>query len=318
MKLIICGNGFDMHHNLKTGYSEYKKYLQCNVPLLVEKFEKFPWFPGKCKNDLWRDVENTLALNLQEMIEHFKAYYNDPDGVIEYETDFEDWTRFIYSFTGDEFYKWISTTDYNAAKAEDDLAELFSDAVFVTFNYTDTIERIYGVPNEKVLHLHGALSKVAVENCFGQSILPSFTTIEEAESYNGPILESDKWNSDIIREEIQFGAPVVEANSLDSIVEQIQHEDIQCLFRQLIDKTTKSIYKNLPILKAFLHGKEIDEIVIMGHSLMGADDLYYSECLIPLYGTKKWTAYFHTDADYEEKTAFFAKNAITTHQCKKW
>ena len=118
MKLIICGNGFDMHHNLKTGYSEYKKYLQCNVPLLVEKFEKFPWFPGKCKNDLWRDVENTLALNLQEMIEHFKAYY--------------------------------------------------------------------------------------------------------------------------------------------------------------------------------------------------------SECLIPLYGTKKWTAYFHTDADYEEKTAFFAKNAITTHQCKKW
>lgn len=308
MKLIICGNGFDMHHSLNTSYSSYKKHLHLKAPWVLEKYEKFPWLSEKVENDLWKDVEQSLELDFPKMINHYQANYNDPDGEIEYETDFENWTRFVFSFTGDEFYKWISSVEISTVKKDRTIESLFRDAVFVTFNYTDTIERLYQIPSDRVLHLHGELRRVADDNCFGLDILPSFRTIEEAECFNKPLLERDKWNSDIIRNEIQFGAPLTEENALTNIFNGVVNDDMRKAFDSLVEKTTKKLYQNIPILDAFLEGKRIDEVVIMGHSIIGADKLYYDKCIIPRYMNAKWTVYVHSDKD--EKSAFFERYNI--------
>ena len=154
MKLIICGNGFDIHSGLRTCYYAYRRYLKTNAPRVLESFEKFPWLNISCKENLWSNLENTLAIDFHSM------------------------------------------------------AEFYKHAVCVTFNYTDTIERLYGVEINRVLHIHGSLNNVKNDECLGGNILPFFNSAEEAEIFAKPIIESDIWNSDIIRAEIQFGAPL--------------------------------------------------------------------------------------------------------------
>ena len=43
MKLIICGNGFDLHHGFKTGYHHYKNFLEVHYPQAIRDFEDFPY-----------------------------------------------------------------------------------------------------------------------------------------------------------------------------------------------------------------------------------------------------------------------------------
>lgn len=323
MKLIICGNGFDMHHKLKTDYKAYRDYLKKHAPNVLRKFEEFQWFNESCKGNQWRDVEETLAINFEGIISFYKAYYNDPDGSIEFDTDFEDWTRFIYTFTGQAFFLWLSSINTNTALKDTNLESLFTDAICITFNYTDTVEHLYGVAKEKILYLHGNLHRVIVEHCLGSSILPTFKTIEEAECYNRPIIECDKWNSDIIRSEIQFGAPLVSENKFVAIFNNIQEDGTKKALKELSEKSTKRIYENLPRLEEFLKEKDIEEIIILGQSLLGPDDLYYSECIIPMYKNKKWTAYWHRGKngeldDYHEKKDFFQKYNISDVNFVEW
>ena len=62
-----------------------------------------------------------------------------------------------------------------------------------------------------------------------------------------------------------------------------------------IDKSTKKLDKNYPKLRAFLNNKEISEIVIMGHTLNGADSAYYKDILVPRYKDLKWIFMRHVD-----------------------
>ena len=314
MKLIICGNGFDIHSGLRTCYCAYRRYLKTNAPSVLESFEKFPWLNISCKENLWSNLENTLAIDFHNMAEFYKQHYCDENGSQEYRLDFEEWTRFIYSFTGEEFYKWISSEVKNAKK-DASLELLFRDAVCVTFNYTDTIERLYGVEINRVLHIHGSLNNVKNDECLGGNILPFFKSAEEAEIFAKPIIESDIWNSDIIRAEIQFGAPLSREEEARNIIHSIQDELIKRDFVTIVEKTTKKLYNNMEKLQLFLDGKEIEEVVILGPSLLGADEIYYSQYFIPKYKDVKWVAYFHEDK--EEKEIFFNKYKIIP-EYKKW
>ena len=306
MRLIICGNGFDIHHNLKTRYSDYRKYLDEHASHVLKDFEAFQWLNLSCKGKLWSDLEKTLALDFHNMIDLYKKYYCEKDDNDEYKVDFAAWTRFIYSFTGEEFYKWISSIEKDTVK-DPNLESLFNDAVCITFNYTDTIERLYNVSPEAVLHIHGSLSNVKEDECFGKNILPSFSSIEEAEIAEKPIVECDKWNNDVIRTELQFGAPLSKEDEMHNIFENVSNESIRLDYEAIVEKTTKKIYNNTDKLCAFLSGKKIDEVIILGSSLSGSDEMYYSQYFIPMYKDSKWIAYVYSEEDKCEKEKFFNK-----------
>ena len=40
-KLYIIGNGFDMHHGIKSGYSNYRKWLEENDSDLYERLREY-------------------------------------------------------------------------------------------------------------------------------------------------------------------------------------------------------------------------------------------------------------------------------------
>ncbi len=309
MRLIICGNGFDIHHNLKTRYSDYREYLDKHASRVLKAFETFQWLNSSCKGNLWSDLEKTLILNFHNMIDFYKQFYCEKNGNNEYKVDFAEWTRFIYSFTGEEFYEWISSIEKVIVK-DPNLESLFNDSVCITFNYTDTIECLYSVSPEAVLHIHGSLGDVRDDECFSDNILSPFSSIEEAEIEEKPIVECDKWNSDIIRTELQFGAPLSKENEMQDIFECIQDECVRRDFEVIIEKTTKKLYTNTDRLCAFLRDKKIDEVIILGASLSGTDEMYYSQCLIPMYKDSKWIAYVYSEEDKSEKEKFFNKHRI--------
>ena len=70
MRLIICGNGFDLHHNLPTSFSDYRKFLDEKYPDVVPGILGNEYFSGVMNEDaFWTDVEGNLFFSYEQMLE---------------------------------------------------------------------------------------------------------------------------------------------------------------------------------------------------------------------------------------------------------
>lgn len=88
--------------------------------------------------------------------------------------------------------------------AEADL-NLDPNDLYINFNYTNTLQRLYNIPDKCILHIHGALKNLNGADILWKDVFPKVSTIEEIEDL-GPLVEGDKWSNEYIRGEIQFGA----------------------------------------------------------------------------------------------------------------
>lgn len=53
------------------------------------------------------------------------------------------------------FEKWVETIPISKDNISD-IVDLFNDSChFLTFNYTETLEVLYGIPDEYICHIHG-------------------------------------------------------------------------------------------------------------------------------------------------------------------
>ena len=100
MKLIICGNGFDKNHGLKTDYNDYKQFVKDEYPREYKDFGNFLYssFPKKNK---WNDLEKSLTFDynkcISDCIQHyFKEGKISADlRLLEMQVEIEEQTRFI-------------------------------------------------------------------------------------------------------------------------------------------------------------------------------------------------------------------------------
>lgn len=76
--------------------------------------------------------------------------------------------------------------------------------LYVTFNYTTTLETIYNIPSSRILHLHGCIDKVNPRNFFGDNFYNPAKSIYEAE-VTTPI-PLYPYNHENVHSEIQFGS----------------------------------------------------------------------------------------------------------------
>ena len=194
------------------------------------------------------------------------------------------------------------------------------DELIINFNYTSTLEDVYKISDKNIYHIHGYLRKVQSSFLQSNNILPSFSTVEEAEAFSDEIILSHRYNNDIIKSEIQFGSPDISKESVSkdliNTFGKENYEDINA-FRDIenfIDVASKNIELNIPKLKHFLEEKDIDEVVIMGHSLGGPDDLYYEQVLVPLFKDIKWVIFVYDTIN----TEFAEKNNLKNVEYRNW
>ena len=129
MKLIIIGNGFDLHHGLKTSFSDFRNYLS-NSDSDTKLLKNVDFILGKQDNDSlnnlqWNDFEDIMG-------GHFTNGINKSSGDLNYYEVSTQFTERFYSYLIDENEKRkIRLT--NSIKKE------FKNAnCILTFNYTNT------------------------------------------------------------------------------------------------------------------------------------------------------------------------------------
>lgn len=301
MKLYICGNGFDIHHSLKTRYRDYKEFLDAKYPYLSREYENFPELYEYDRP--WNNIEESLNIDYEEMLDNAIQYYypdvsSDSDSRWnDLDIDIEESTKFFYIFTGECFFEWIYSIDYSNAKKDVNLG-LTTNDLYINFNYTDTIQKLYNVPDERVFHIHGAVNQVPTSILLSMDVFPSVPL----ECIDGiePIVRRDTHNSNTIREYIQFGATGITPDSVYKELEKKYEDDdfygvsIEPAVRtikSIVEVTTKNVYQNYDRLENFVNCDDVDEVIIMGHSVSESDMPYYIDILCPKFRHCKWTAY---------------------------
>lgn len=327
MKLIICGNGFDLHHGFRTSYKAYKDFLLSKYPQSFRDFEDFRYF-SLSNSDRWSDLESSLTIDYEEFIynsinDYYPDWNNDSDSRwYNLDIDIEQQTKFIYNFTGKYFLEWLSDIDYSLA--QDKIRSVSPEDLFINFNYTSTLEVVYNVPKENVFHIHGSIESIDKGNIQAWHI-PSFNTIEEAEIAEQ--FQSDEFNNDIVREHIQFGSIYNDPNLIrEELITSFEHDDfysvsIEPAINGLIhfcEAGAKDIEKNYEYLKKFIENKQIDEIIVMGHSILGVDKAYYSDIIVPVFQNCSWSFYCHSKNNCLDAKEFVSQFEIANFKFIKW
>ena len=168
--LFVVGNGFDIHHNINSRYSDYRNWLVAKNELSQdEDIERF--FNSDC--ELWSSLEENLStFNCKgfatKMVsdnppqlgsEHFENTLTD--GAAEVENQMEDWWNKIKNNLN-EWVLQLKTPNENKR------IYLNQDgAVFLTFNYTRTLEDLYKIDQKRILHIHGVTGDSQYEFGYG-------------------------------------------------------------------------------------------------------------------------------------------------------
>lgn len=311
MKLYICGNGFDRNHGMKTSYKDYKKYLNSNnYELIVSDFEKFKYHGTVSCEALWSDVEESLSFSWEEYLKRYASVYSvgnrvEPTDeeyndkikqILNRTSEFRESSNFVRNmdrFVGVCFYEWIKSIRLPEKKRFD----LDNNSLYITFNYTETLEKVYGINKNNILHIHGSIGNL------------SDSEIYEKYTVNGSVIT---YITPHFLSELQFGSIDNDPNSVSpDFVEKIKNnvneaskpgvEDVE----RLLSLTGKSIKTNYPKLKEFLNNQPIDEVVIMGHSVNRMDTGYYKDILIPNYKDKPWKIYIYNMSENDKYRQLF-------------
>lgn len=186
-RLFIIGNGFDIAHNLATAYSDFYEFLKKknenhenktvdNMISIINKHDKM-----NSGNKLWGELEEhcgKIALEEASILKEDIEFRDDEEKIhhcidkkeIEKAKKFnEEVKRFPILFR-----EWVETFNVekdiklnqqdnikakNREQVMKEFGKLFSEEDFavLNFNYSDTIERIYKVKENKICHLHGCI-----------------------------------------------------------------------------------------------------------------------------------------------------------------
>lgn len=243
-KLYIIGNGFDLHHKMKTQYSDFKEFVADENYALFEDLEKY--FGG---DSFWSDFENTLAyLETDEMVDEASNYLNsygsddwsESDNYT-YQNELEKLVSIVTDDLQESFTKWILNIEITNRK----IVNIYPDSTFLTFNYTNTLEGTYQIQSDNILYLH---NKAVDDNSL--LVIGHSRIFENSETLSA----TNDGDSD---------PRVAEGN-------EILHR----YFKDTYKNTHEIIDNNKDFFDCL---NEIDEIYILGHSMSDVDWKYFHE-----------------------------------------
>lgn len=155
--LYIIGNGFDLHHNVKSSYQVFAEWLKKNNRRLYQKLT------AVCRVDyLWKDFERALADVDRDYFVNLGDYWlpddwteDDSYAELFYAQDsVREEAEILWKDINKWFRKWVRTISW-AEDSDNKKIWIDYEARFITFNYTPFLETQYGIPAENILYIHG-------------------------------------------------------------------------------------------------------------------------------------------------------------------
>lgn len=151
--LYVIGNGFDLWHDLPTSYHQFYEFAKDILDELEEHYifnqnGDIPWY----------DFENALGTFNAD---GFYDYYNEidvqaenfrPSFVFGLEDEITQEAERHVTTIKDAFIEWVHQIDEQQAVP---LMKFNDESVFINFNYTSTLQIVYGIEDNKIFHIHG-------------------------------------------------------------------------------------------------------------------------------------------------------------------
>lgn len=297
--LYIIGNGVDIYHGIKSRYSDYCAWLEKNAPDVCQKLCTI--YDVNDENDWWSDFEQNLAkINFdylatvygEQRYEMGTDDFCDADnhrGFIQVEIDICDVLKSVKR----TFYKWVLELNNTSVKRCFYLEK--KESFFLTLNYTKTLEKVYGIPQQQIFHIHGSLDGEDFVLGHGKTVTELYKEIKgpRMEIPNGLTEEQlDEW--------ITF---YCDDSFMDSII------DAAAVYLAKLQKNVKQIVlKNQFMFKSF---ESVVKIYILGFSFSSIDIPYLEE-LIKYVNTEKvlWVVSFYNDRDIKRIEEFRIKHSL--------
>ncbi len=292
MTLFIIGNGFDINHGYKTNYLQFRNYLYANGSKYPLGSLNLSLYFDDNSDELWSDFENNL-----EFIDFKQATdFYSPDFSNGMEMSDKEWQREYskgealvdsYNEVPENFLPALcrALEDFiikeyrnnkNVSKKTYFEKLLTNDSIYITFNYTKTLEDLYGINSNNINHIHG-------------------------EAYPDYHRSYDDFDSSYGDSDIVFG----HANTKKKNYEPVSDEDINPMNPNYGLKNLNSFLQKdyrLSQVQDFLKNKYITEIEIIGHDIGPVDDPYFEtlNSIVPKETIIKYWLYDWTKKDEKE------------------
>lgn len=258
--LYIIGNGFDLWHGLPTSYGHFYEFAKDALDDLESYF-----CIDTTKSGPWHDFENCLGTydwglfyedynHIDVTAESFK-----PSEAYGLEDELVEQTDNLVRIIEEQFHEWVDGIDVLVAPRK---MEFDPNARYLTFNYTSTLQLVYGIDSNNVLHIHGR------SDSMDQLIFGHRETMEEE-----PELDE---NSDSNR-------------TMFSDAEGVAKYPFYALQKPINEVIAKS-------RDYFDSLRGVKEITVIGHSLSDVDLPYFQEVARSTMGCR-WLVYCYTESD---------------------
>ncbi len=292
--LYIIGNGFDLAHKHATSYVNFYNYCKdiedhYNDEFLYNLNEMFPELDYNERN--WSNFEAQLS-NFRVDSDINDGIKDDLKTLESYDEGFDDYelvSTFIESHLNkynktiailhQKFREWISIVNINKSTP---IYKFEDNSVFLNFNYTRTLEILYGINESQVYHIHG---KVGDEE----------------------LIIGHSWEYDV--------------NAKQILQQRDSSESSKRIFNEFRDKFIAPLKKNcINIIESSFFFDEFEKlkiinIYVLGHSLSEVDMPYFEE-IASRVDNLNWIISYYDDNDFSKVEVFKNRLKLSNNHCK--
>lgn len=287
--LFIIGNGFDIMHGVRSSYWNFQETLGKNSEL---RFHLETYLQAE---NLWSNFEDSLShlnagmmLDVMDMwLDNFDAYESDKA------SDFHcaiDTAMLPIQVLTDKlpkrFRAWVETLEANGNTPLKGL--IAKDAWYLNFNYTDFLEQLYGVPENKIKYIHGCRKKSGRKK--NELVLGHVPNVDYLKDYKPnrqmvPRYKKNPYRKYVLESAIEIG-----------IANWISY------YEKVFTKHTPEIIMENELF--FQSTTQIEQIIVIGHSLSEVDYPYFSEIVSRNRGKAEWFIGYHNYDDLKHLVKF--------------
>ncbi|WAT09643.1 bacteriophage abortive infection AbiH family protein [Rouxiella badensis] len=284
MKLYIIGNGFDLFHDMKTGYNDFKKYVMREDRDVYNAVDEFA--PA---GDEWNELESSLGdidfYNIIERCEVYLTSYGAEDFKASdhhnYESEIERITKNLTTDLLEQFCNWVNKIEAPKDGQYKKFKSFDNEAIFLTFNYTSTLERLYSIKESNIKHIHGSIDD------------------------GSEIILGHGWE----RNNTVNPAPGVDQDTRESGGYDILDE----MFNSNFKNCSKIINEESVFFDSL---NSVTEIIVIGHSLSDVDSKYFKEILKHAPQSTIWRCALRDTNQDQEKTDLLVNLGVCRENIK--
>ena len=177
-KLYVVGNGFDLHHGLPTRFDDFKRYLVENSTGYPDHADTLQAYLSDLAEN-WSNLEAALASLDTDTLREYAgdslisyaaeewtdAYHHD------YQFEIEQVLESLSTRLFDAFAEWIRTVSVprpgHGGPTGGPALAVDPSAFFLSFNYTETLTQLYGVPEGASLTFTGRAYRAGTPSSSG-------------------------------------------------------------------------------------------------------------------------------------------------------